>query len=78
MQDLSGAYNNLEVHSYQLEAQIRRLQNQAGTDSQSAGMKLVVAACILGTCQWQIESMAVGFIQTLGVIYCALVSLMGC
>lgn len=32
MQDLSEAYNNLEVHSYQLEAQIRRLQHPARTD----------------------------------------------
>lgn len=38
MQDLSGAYNNLEVHSYQLEAQIRRLQNQAGIDAHPSGM----------------------------------------
>lgn len=29
LSDLAGAYNNLEVHSYQLEAQIKRLQNQA-------------------------------------------------
>lgn len=38
MQDLAGAYNNLEVHSYQLEAQIRRLQNQAGAEAGLSGM----------------------------------------
>ena len=38
--DLASAYNNLEVQSYQLEAQIKRLQHQAqqqGANSSSAG-----------------------------------------
>ncbi|DBA66722.1 hypothetical protein WJX79_001922 [Trebouxia sp. C0005] len=37
LSDLAGAYNNLEVHSYQLEAQIKRLQNQAAQAPSTAG-----------------------------------------
>ncbi|KAL0019412.1 hypothetical protein WJX77_011077 [Trebouxia sp. C0004] len=37
LSDLAGAYNNLEVHSYQLEAQIKRLQNQASRAPSTAG-----------------------------------------
>ncbi len=37
LSDLAGAYNNLEVHSYQLEAQIKRLQTQAAQAPSTAG-----------------------------------------
>ena len=37
MSDLAGAYNNLEVHSYQLEAHIKRLQIQVDHTSSAAG-----------------------------------------
>ena len=44
--DLAGAYNNLEVHSYQLEAHIKRLQTQAAstggqTQAHIAGLSLL-------------------------------------
>ncbi|KAL3158641.1 hypothetical protein ABBQ32_011389 [Trebouxia sp. C0010 RCD-2024] len=37
LSDLASAYNNVEVQSYQLEAQIKRLQNQAGESAASVG-----------------------------------------
>lgn len=37
LSDLAGAYNNLEAHSYQLEAQIKRLQTQAAQTPSAAG-----------------------------------------
>lgn len=37
LSDLASAYNNVEVQSYQLEAQIKRLQNQAGEPAASVG-----------------------------------------
>ncbi len=45
LSDLAGAYNNLEVHSYQLEAQIKRLPTQAAQAPSTAGQTL---ACIAG------------------------------
>ena len=45
LSDLAGAYNNLEVHSYQLEAQIKRLQNQAAQAPSTAGQ---TQACTAG------------------------------
>lgn len=45
LSDLAGAYNNLEVHSYQLEAQIKRLRNQAAQAPSTAGQ---TQACIVG------------------------------
>ena len=37
LSDLASAYNNLEVQSYQLEAQIKRLQQQADHAAPSTG-----------------------------------------
>lgn len=37
LSDLASAYNNVEVQSYQLEAQIKRLQNQADQSAAGAG-----------------------------------------
>lgn len=37
LSDLASAYNNLEVQSYQLEAQIKRLQQQADQAAPSTG-----------------------------------------
>lgn len=37
LSDLASAYNNVELQSYQLEAQIKRLQNQADQPAASAG-----------------------------------------
>ena len=39
LSDLASAYNNVEVQSYQLEAQIKRLQNQADQSSTTAGQR---------------------------------------
>lgn len=39
LSDLASAYNNVEVQSYQLEAQIKRLQNQADQSATTAGQQ---------------------------------------
>ncbi len=55
LSDLAGAYNNLEVHSYQLEAQIKRLQNQAAQAPSTAGQ---TQACIAGQSLLQLTLLA--------------------
>ena len=47
MQDLAGAYNNLEVQSYQLEAHIKRLQNQSGSQLHQSGEALFYSITIV-------------------------------
>ena len=37
LSDLAGAYNNLEVHSFQLEAQVRKLQGQLAQSITESG-----------------------------------------
>ena len=37
MQDLAGAYNDLEVQSFQLQAHIKRLQNRSGSQLHQSG-----------------------------------------
>ena len=44
LSDLASAYNNVELQSYQLEAQIKRLQNQADQPAANAGQRCHCAA----------------------------------
>ena len=44
LSDLASAYNNVEVQSYQLEAQIKRLQNEADRSAAGAGQRCWHAA----------------------------------
>ena len=51
LSDLAGAYNNLEVHSYQLEAQVKKLQGQldqaASTQSESVSSSNIISFLLI-------------------------------
>lgn len=65
LSDLASAYNNVEVQSYQLEAQIKRLQNQAGQSGVPVGKAVTeVASPTLGESSSDAEETAMDDLLT--------------
>ena len=68
LEDLSGAYNALEAHSFQLEAQVRELRAKAGSGGVAAGV--VAVPCQAQELSW--HSKAHAYVLLLNILLRAL------